>query len=177
MLRKHIYSGQIVDLVVDQIEIKGKERLREVVRHPGGVVILAELPDGRIPFVRQLRYPMQRHLLELPAGKLDSGEKPEAAAGRELEEETGLRPQQLEHLFSFYSTPGFCDEILHLYYCNQMQVVEPNPEFDEDISIEMHRLEEAIELSQSGQIVDAKTLVAIFWLYWNRRRCLDNGTS
>ncbi len=177
MLRKNIYSGKIVELVVDQIEVQGRECLREVVRHPGGVVILAELPDGRIPFVRQLRYPMQRHLLELPAGKLDGGEEPVVAAGRELEEETGLRPTQLEHLFSFYSTPGFCDEILHLYYCNQMQVVEPNPEFDEEISIEMHRLEDAIELSQSGQIVDAKTLVAIFWLYWKRNRSQENGTS
>lgn len=177
MLRKHIYSGKIIELIVDQIEIQGEECLREVVRHPGGVVILAEFPDGRIPFVRQLRYPMQRQLLELPAGKLDGGEKPAAAAARELEEETGLRPGQLEHLFSFYSTPGFCDEILHLYYCNQMQVVEPNPEFDEDISIEMYRLEEALELCQSGQIVDAKTLVAIFWLYWKKSRSLENGRS
>ncbi len=177
MLRQNIYSGKILELVVDKIEIQGQECLREVVRHPGGVVILAELPDGRIPFVRQLRYPMQRRLLELPAGKLDGGEEPVAAAGRELEEETGLRPRELEHVTSFYSTPGFCDELLHLYYCSQVQVMEPNPEFDEDISVEMHRLEEAIELSQSGQIVDAKTLVAIFWLYWKRSRSLENGTS
>ena len=172
--QKKIYAGKIVDLVVDQIEIKGAECIREVVRHPGGVVVLAELADGRIPFVRQLRYPMQKELLELPAGKLDPGEDPAAAAGRELEEETGFRAADLEHLLSFYSTPGFCDEILHLYYSSRLTEVGANPEFDEEVSVELYSLDEAIDLSRTGQILDAKTLVALFWLYWKRSWSLEN---
>ncbi|MDA2938284.1 NUDIX hydrolase [Acidobacteria bacterium AH-259-A15] len=168
--RKHLYSGKIVDLIVDTIEVKGKQYIREVVRHPGGVVILAQLEDGRIPFVRQLRYPMDKVLLELPAGKLDPGEEPEVSARRELEEETGLRAEFLKHIFSFYPTPGFCDEFLHLYYTNRVQETSTNLEQDEDIVVEFYRLEEAIDMSLRGEIIDAKTLLALFWLYWKKLR-------
>ena len=161
MLRKHIYSGKIIELIVDQIEIQGEECLREVVRHPGGVVILAEFPDGSIPFVRQLRYPMQRQLLELPAGKLDGGEEPEAAAGRELEEETGLRPRQLEHVFSFYSTPGFCDEELIFFRVSELGPPDPHsrrkPDADEDIHAQVFTIDEAKMMVTRGDIIDLKT--------------------
>ena len=166
--RKHLYSGKIIDLIVDQIEVEGEPRIREVVRHPGGVVILAELEDGRIPFVRQHRYPMNRMLLELPAGKVDPGEDPRVSAGRELEEETGFRSDSFQHVFSFYSTPGFCDELLHLYYTDQVRETSTQPEPDEDIIVEVHGLEEAMKLSLRGEIRDAKTLLAVFWRYWTR---------
>jgi ADP-ribose pyrophosphatase len=162
--RKLIYSGRIVELIVDKIQINGREAIREVVRHPGGVVVLVELEDGQIPFVRQGRYPMGKSLLELPAGKLDPGEDPIQSAARELEEETGLRPQRLEHVFSFYTSPGFCDELLHLYYTNRVTRTASKFDHDEDIIVERHSLDRALEMCRQGEIVDAKTLLALYWL-------------
>ncbi len=89
---KTVYAGRILDLEVDRVLLpNGGEAFREVVRHPGAVVVLPLLPDGRVVFVRQHRYPTDEVLIELPAGKLDSGEEPSVCAGRELEEETGWR--------------------------------------------------------------------------------------
>ncbi len=132
-------------------------------------MILAELPDGRIPFVRQLRYPMNQVLLELPAGKLNRGEEPAVSAARELEEETGFRAISLEQVFSFYPTPGFCDELLHFFYTDELQQGSPNLEPDEDITVEFYRLEEALEMTKGGQINDGKTLLGLLWLDWRRR--------
>ena len=168
--RKRLYSGKIIELIVDTVSIKGEDYVREVVRHPGGVVILAELPDGRIPFVRQLRYPMQEVLLELPAGKLDLEEEPTVGAGRELEEETGFCAMSLEKIFSFYPTPGFCDELLHFFYANNLEEGKQNLEPDEDIVVELYRLAEALEMVKSGKINDGKTLLGLLWLDWWRGR-------
>src|SRR6185503_11289139 len=99
--RSKIYAGRIIDLVVDRLRRQdGVETIREVVRHPGGVVVIAEV-GGEILFVRQRRYPMDADLLELPAGKLDAGENPDSAAGRELEEETGYRAASLRKVGAF----------------------------------------------------------------------------
>ncbi len=166
--RDHLYSGKIVGLVVDRIEIGGREQIREVVRHAGGVVVLGELPDGRIPFVRQVRYPMDLALLELPAGKIDTGEQAQPCAAREMEEETGYRPASLQFVCSFYSTPGFCDELLHLFHSDSLQQTQPRHEDGEEIEVEFHSLEEALELVSSGGIVDAKTILALYWLYWKK---------
>jgi ADP-ribose pyrophosphatase len=158
-----IYDGKIVRLEVDQLEFGGRATIREVVRHPGGVVLLGIRDDGLIPFVRQLRYPMQEEILELPAGKLDPGEDPREAAAREMEEETGYRPVNLKHVFSFYATPGFCDEILHLFYSPQLIKTARKPEFDEYLEVEFYTPDEALQLALSGKIRDAKTLTAVLW--------------
>lgn len=162
--REKIYSGTIIDLEVDQIKINGRQFVREVVRHPGGVVILAEVEENLIPFVRQHRYPMNRNLLELPAGKLDSGEDPAISAARELEEETGFRPRDLRHVMSFYSSPGFCDELLYLYYTRDVLRTAPNLDLDECLVVECYSLNDAIEMARRGEILDAKTTAALFWL-------------
>ncbi|MBI4444566.1 MAG: NUDIX hydrolase [Acidobacteria bacterium] len=175
--RKKVYSGKIVDLVVDTIEMNGRSFIREVVRHPGGVVVLAELPDGRIPFVRQLRYPLDKLLLELPAGKVDPGEDPLAGAARELEEETGYRPESLHPVFKLYPTPGYCDELLHFYYADRIVETKTNHEHDEQIEVEFYRLDEAIELCMKREIQDAKTVAALFWLYWRKCRPADPPSS
>ena len=167
--RRRVYSGKLVDLIVDTVEVQGRPHIREVIRHPGGVVVLAELDEGCIPFVRQLRYPMEKVLLELPAGKIDPGEDPMATAVRELEEETGFRAESVQHVLSFYPAPGFCDELLHLYYTHRLRSTEKNPDPDEEITVEFHTLEEAIQLGLRGEIIDAKTLLALFWLDWKRR--------
>ncbi len=167
--RREVYSGKIVDLVVDRIELDGRSYDREVVRHPGGVVVLGELPDGRIPFVRQLRYPMDRPVLELPAGKIDRGEAPEVSAAREMEEETGFRPVSLDLVCSFYSSPGFCDELLHLFFSDSLLPSGRKPEADEEIELEFYTLRQAVEMARRGEIPDAKTLVALFWLDGKRK--------
>ena len=161
---RDVYCGKIVDLVVDEIEISGIRTIREVVRHPGGVVVLALTPDGTIPFVRQHRYPVNRDLLELPAGKIDDREDPSRTAARELEEETGFRPESLARIHSFYSSPGFCDELLHFYFAPRVRPVEARPEFDEYLEIEFYTLDESLALIDRGEIQDAKTMCALYWL-------------
>ena len=162
--RKQVYSGRIVDLIVDNIEVNGRQAIREVVKHPGGVVILVEAEDGRIPFVKQTRYPLGKPLLELPAGKLDAGEEPHHSAVRELEEETGIRAEHLDHVYSFYTSPGFCTELLHLYHTDRFQRTASKLDHDEDIVVEYYSLEEALEMCRKGEIVDGKTILALHWL-------------
>lgn len=174
LVRKHqIYEGRIIDLEVDEIDYAGVEAIREVVRHPGGVVVLAEVAPDRIAFVRQHRYPMDRDLLELPAGKLDRGEDPAVAAARELEEETGYRAEQLEHVCSYYTSPGFCDELLHFYFAHRLQHHGANPEFDEDLELEFLSLENALSMVRDGTIQDGKTILALYWLAGRRRHALS----
>lgn len=168
--RRVLYSGRIVGLQVDKMEVRGIETIREVVTHPGGVVVLAEMTNGLIPFVRQYRWPVDSDLLELPAGKVDEGEDPRLSAGRELEEETGLRARDLHLVCSFYSSPGFCDELLFFYYTDDVLQTETNREHDEEIILEYYALPEAIRLVLDGEIRDGKTIAALFWLYYHRHQ-------
>lgn len=163
MKREEIYKGRIVGLYVDRWSQDGSEVVREVVTHPGGVAIMAEQDDGKILFVRQHRYPMDADLLEFPAGKLDPGEAPIECAARELEEETGMRAAELVPVTEFYTSPGFCTEKLHLFYCNRLLPGRQKLESDEAIEIERYSLQEAIDLVGSRRIVDAKTIVGIYW--------------
>ena len=158
--RKRIYNGKIIEVFVDTLDVAGRSVVREVVRHPHGVVVLAVLEDGRIPFVRQHRYAVGQSLLELPAGKVDPGEMPVHSASRELEEETSYRPTALTHVFSFYPTPRFCNEVLHLFYTEQLRKTTKNTEFDEDPQLELYTHEEAMELCARGKIRDGKILLA-----------------
>ena len=117
-MRQHrrVYEGRVVSLDVDEVsEPGGVEGTREVVRQSGSVAALPVLADGRIVLVRQYRYAVDDFVWELPAGRRDAGETPEAGARRELEEEVGLRAGALEPLVVFWTTPGFCDEVMHLF--------------------------------------------------------------
>ena len=166
--RNVVYSGRIVEIVVDDIRINGKETLREVVRHPGGVGILAEVEPDRIPLVRQHRYPVDRDVLEIPAGKIEPGEDPRQTAVRELEEETGYKPLSIETAFNYYPTPGYCDELLHIYYANKVEEAETCFDDDEDLEIEMYSLAEALSLIREGELKDGKTIAALYWLALKR---------
>lgn len=162
--RRKLYQGKIVDLIVDDIELDGERYVREVVRHPGGVVVVGRNWEGRIPFVRQHRYPMNQNLLELPAGKIDAGEEPRISAARELEEETGYCAADLDLVYRFYSSPGFCDELLYLYSASGLEKRGKNLEQDEIVEVEEYRLDEALQMLEKGEILDAKTIVALLWL-------------
>ena len=140
--RDVIYQGTVFDLVVDRVELpSGREGLREVARHPGGAVLVPLFEDGTVLLVEQLRYPLGERIVELPAGKLAPGETPSEAAARELEEETGYRAGHLTALLSIYTTPGFCDEELHLFLATGLTPAEGGPRREEgEFSMTMHRM-------------------------------------
>lgn len=165
--RKHIYSGRIIEVTSDRVELpNGQETIREVVGHPGGAVAVAQLDDGRILFVRQPRYPLGLELLELPAGKLDPDEDPALTVLRELHEETGYVAARATHLSSFFTSPGFCSERLHLYHMCDLQRGQQKLEHDEMITIEKYHLSEAMEMIKDGRIQDAKTIIGLVWAHY-----------
>ncbi len=161
---RRIYQGNILDFEVDRVLLpSGGEASREVVRHKGAVVVLPLHEDQKIELVRQYRYPMGEVLLELPAGKLDPGEHPADCAGRELAEETGWRPVEVHALGSFFTTPGFTDEVLHAFIATPL---EPAPEVaqdpDEAIENVTMTVEEALGACRDGTIRDSKTIATLF---------------
>jgi ADP-ribose pyrophosphatase len=162
LARRRVYEGRVLSLDVDEVEEPGGVRAtREVVRHRGSVAALPVHDDGRLVLVRQYRYPVDALVWELPAGRLDPGESPEAAARREMEEEVGLRPRRLEPLAVFYTTPGFCDEVMHLFRASGLESVTARPEADERIESRAFTLEDARRMMRSGEIREGKTLVAL----------------
>lgn len=159
---RRLYDGKVLALDVDLVEEPGGARAtREVVRHRGSVACLAVHDDGRLVLVRQYRHAVQAYVWELPAGRLDPHEAPEHGARRELEEEVGLRAGRLEKLLEFWTTPGFCDEAMHLYRATELAPVPPRPEDDERIEIRSASLDEARAMIACGELREAKTLVAL----------------
>jgi ADP-ribose pyrophosphatase len=157
-----IYAGRVLDLDVDEVEEPGGVQApREVVRQRGSVAALPVHDDGRIVLVRQYRYAVDDHVWELPAGRVDPGETPDEGARRELEEEVGLRPRSLEPLLVFWTTPGFCDEVMHLYRATDLESVPARPEADERIESATFTLDQAHEMIRRGKIREGKTLVAL----------------
>ena len=156
-----------VGLRIDTLRhASGNERDAEVVEHRGGVTIVAFDLDGLLLLVRQYRHATGRELLELPAGTIDAGESPEVCAERELQEETGYRPGHMERLGGFYSAPGYCDEYLHVFLCQDL--IESRLEGDEEaIHVERLPLDEVLRRISAGAIEDAKTAAALF-LYLRR---------
>jgi len=139
----------------------GVEHVREVVRHPGAVVILPLLDDGRVCFVRNYRVAVDQTLIELPAGTLEPGEDTAETARRELAEETGYRAGRIEHLLTFCMSPGILDERMHLYLAGELQPGPMALEAGEDIQPLVCTWEEALEMVRRGEIHDAKTLVGL----------------
>ncbi len=159
---RRVYEGRVLTLDVDEVEEPGGVRgVREVVRHAGSVAALPVQEDGRVVLVRQYRYAVDREVWELPAGRLDGGESPEEGARRELEEEVGLRADTLEPISVFYTTPGFCDETMHLFRATALRSVPPRPEADERIEAGTFTLAEAREMIRRGTVREGKTLVAL----------------
>ena len=160
---ERIYEGKILDLEVDRVRMpSGAEAVREVVRHRGAVVVLPLHEDGRIEFVRQYRYPMGEVLLELPAGKLDPGEEPITCASRELAEETGWQPVEIRELGSFFTTPGFTDEVIHAFIATPLEEApEVAQDPDEAIDNVVMTVEEALKACAPGAIRDSKTIATI----------------
>lgn len=160
LLRTSRFSVNALELV----DANGQPISREVIRHPGAVVLLPRLDDGRIVLIENHRHTVGETLLELPAGTIDPGETPEQTATRELTEETGYTAAKLEKLHEFYSCPGICDERMHLYLATELTAGEPDREATEEIENRIVRQDEIAGLIASGAVRDAKTLVGLYAL-------------
>lgn len=161
MIRKH-YQGRILDLYSEVRRLPdGRDAEFEIVRHPGGAAVLPILPDGRLLLLRQFRPAADGYLVEIPAGRLESGETPLQCAARELCEETGWRATSLTPLGTVYSTPGFCDEQIHLFVAGQLEPGTLQRDADEFIELFSVTLDEALAMIEQGEIPDSKTQLAI----------------
>ena len=160
------FKGKVFDHQVDEIEYEsGNKGIREVAIHPGGAVVVPIKEDGKIILVRQFRYPLQKTLVELPAGKLDKGEDPLVCATRELEEETGYKAKEIKKLGEIYTAPGYCTEILHIYSASGLTPGNHNREEGEQgMEILELTIDEIKKMILSGKITDAKTITGIFYL-------------
>ena len=139
----------------------GRECWLDIVRHPGASAVVPFLGDDEVLLIRQYRHAAGGTIYEVPAGKLDPGDTPESCAARELEEEVGRRPGRLEHLTSILTTPGFTDEVIHLYAAFDLETVEQRPEEHEVIELAPMPLSAALELVWSGELRDAKSALAL----------------
>ena len=162
--KEKIFEGVVFDVQVDRIVYdSGNESVREVVIHNGGAVVLPITDEGKLILVKQFRYPFQKFLIEAPAGKLEKGEDPYECASRELTEETGYTSANIKKLGEIYTTPGFCDEILHLYLATDLTAGKHNRE-EGEFGMEMfaYSISEVDEMIKNGEIVDAKTISIIY---------------
>jgi len=160
-----LYHGRIFDLIVEEAEDSpGRIRKCEIISHIGGGVVVPLLENGDILLVRQYRYPHKKFILELPAGKLEPDEDPLECAKRELLEETGYTAAKFEKLTSLFTTPGFCSEVLHIYLATGLKkshLGQSLDEGEESLTIEQLSLSKAIEMIESGEIADSKSIAGI----------------
>ncbi len=162
-----IFEGKIISLQVDDVELpNGKTGKRELVKHPGAVAIIALTEENKLVLVEQYRKALERTIVEIPAGKLEKGEEPFECAKRELEEETGYECETLELVASFYTSPGFADEIVHVYSAKGLRKKENAAGLDEDEFVQLLEwsLDEALQAIKEKRIYDAKTMFAIQYL-------------
>ena len=160
--KDYIFRGEVINLRIDTVTTpSGSEATRELVEHPGGVCVLPLFDDGTVIMEWQYRRPFDTNTFELPAGKIHKGEGPLECGKRELEEETGLCAHKYISLGKMYPTPGFCDEVVHMYLAMGLYEGELNRDDDEFMEIERVPLTTLVEKVLSGEIIDAKTCIAI----------------
>lgn len=157
-----VFSGNLLTVCCDTVELpNGKQAGREFIKHPGAVAVVPVTSDGKIVLVRQFRYPIGKAILEVPAGKLDKGENPDDCVKRELEEETGYIATRIQKLSSIYTTPGFTDEIIHLYLADGLSLAKQCPDEDEFLDVEIYSKDEIKKMIADGTITDGKSLLAL----------------
>lgn len=161
-----LYSGKVITVQLCGVELpNGHESVREVVRHSGGAAVLL-VSGGKILMERQFRFPYNKVIWEIPAGKLNKGENPEHAARRELEEETGFRAEKLARLVEVYPSPGYTDEIIYVFLADGADYAAQHLDDDEFINAEFVEIEKVVSMIESGEICDAKTIAAVYkYLY------------
>ena len=155
------FDGKLIKVTYDIAEVNGKEAWREVVHHPGASAIVAIDEDNRIIMEKQFRYALNDYLLEIPAGKLDAGEDPLVCAKRELEEETGIIASEWISLGTIATSPGFCNEVIHLYVAKGLSKGEIHWDEDEYVEVERYTFDELLQRISEEKIKDSKTLSAL----------------
>ncbi len=156
------YRGVIVSVTLDRVELPdGQGAWREVVHHPGGVSVLPIDADGNCYMVRQYRYPVGELVLEIPAGKLDGKEDHMVCTVRELSEETGFTADRFVDLGCYYTSPGYSDEIIHVYLATGLHAGESHLDEGEFLNVEKIPFDELLRLAMDGSIIDAKTVIAV----------------
>ena len=166
---RRVYTGKVISLDVDVVRFPdGSVGELEMIRHPGASAVVPFLSDPRgedpqVLMIRQYRYATEGYLLEIPAGRLDPGEDPRDCALRELKEETGCSAEQVDHLFTMYTTPGFTDEKIHLFMATGLVAGESKRESDEFLDLEPMPLSRALKLVEAGEIKDAKTALGLLF--------------
>lgn len=169
--KNYVYKGKIINLRVDEAELpNGRKTKREVVEHPGGVCIAALTEKDELLFVRQFRYPYMKVLLELPAGKINTGEDPLTCGKRELKEETGAIAEGYCSLGNLYPSPGYTGEIIYLYLAKGLSYGDLCPDDDEFLEVERIPLEKAAQMVLNNEITDAKTQIAVLKVYLKKQR-------
>jgi ADP-ribose pyrophosphatase len=160
--RKEIYSGRVIQVSVDQVELPTGMRIPlEIVRHPGGAAVVAIDGQDRICLLRQFRHAAGGYIHELPAGKLEPNEPPEVTARRELVEEGSVSARHWEPLGAYLSSPGCFTEVIHLYLATGLEKTPGSPEADEVFQVEWWPFDKAMESALNGEFTDAKTIIGI----------------
>jgi len=168
--RRKIYRGRVVNLDVETVTLPNGATVElEIIRHPGAVAIVPLRDDGTVLLIRQYRHAAGGYIYEVPAGKLDPGEEPLHCAARELEEEIGHRASSLTHMLTFFTTPGFTDEVIHLFLATGLTSGTQNLDHDEVLEVVTMSLDEAIRRISDGTIRDAKTIIGLQAAYLARR--------
>ncbi|HEX7331737.1 MAG TPA: NUDIX hydrolase [Pyrinomonadaceae bacterium] len=158
---QRVFEGRVFNVTVDTVSEGELTYQREVVHHNGSAVIVPVFDDGTVALVRQYRHPAVRYLLEVPAGTLAKGERPEIGAARELKEELGLVAARLEKLSEFFVSPGFCEEKMWIYLATELSEGEQALEEDEILDVVRMPIADALERITTGEIEDAKTIIGL----------------
>ncbi|WP_066719574.1 NUDIX hydrolase [Clostridium sp. Marseille-P299] len=160
--RKLEHKGKVVDFYTDTMQLPdGRTAEWDYIHHKGASAIVPVAENGDIIMVRQYRNAPERYTLEIPAGGLNGAEDPMLAAARELEEETGFKSNKVEHLIDLYTTVGFCNELIHIYYTNELLPSKQHLDEDEFVEVERYSLDTLVQMILNGEIQDAKTISAI----------------
>lgn len=169
---EYLYRGKVLNVRLDQVRVttesKARVLVREIIEHRGAVAIAAIDSQDRVLLVRQYRSAAQRALLEIPAGTLEAGEDPALCAARELKEETGYSAAEWKEIGKMLPSPGFCTEQMHLYLAQNLTASAASPEEDESIQVEIIPFTDAIAKIERGEIIDAKSIVALMRI-WKQR--------
>jgi len=163
---KKIFQGKLINLFLDHVKLpNGETSTREWVDHPGAVCIVPILPSGEICLIRQYRYGPRQEFIEIPAGKIDKGEKPLDCARRELSEEIGYAAKKLTFLTKIYPAIGFSNEMMWMYLGENLNKTERNLDQDEFLELVPVTIQQAFDWVKSGRISDVKTIIGILWVH------------
>lgn len=160
-----IYTGNYLEILNVDVELPdGNKSNRDIIKHPGACAIIPFLDNETVLLVEQFRKPLEKTILEIPAGKLDKGEEPLKCAYRELEEETGYKAKSMTYLGSIATAPGFCDEIIHLYKAENLSIGSKCCDEDEFTQVKSFSLKEVKSMVREGKIIDTKTISILAYI-------------